>query len=261
MKMKKVLALIVATGMTAALLASCGSKGKEDANGSGDGDYLIMATEAGFAPYEYVDGDEVVGIDVEIAKEIAKEMGKELKIQDMDFTAALTSVQQGQADFAAAGISITPERQEQMDFSIEYATSTQVIVVKTGDTSIASEEDLSNKVVGVQTGTTGDLVYGDPENAVQPKELKQYKKYTQAAADLKNGKIDCIVMDELPAQLLVEANEGLEISSTELFTDSYGLAIKKGNTELKETIDKVLQRLIDEGKIQEYTEKYSKEAL
>lgn len=256
--MKKIISALLAATLCVALFAGCGDS---SGTGSGEKKKLIMATEAGFAPYEYMSGEDIVGIDVEIAKAIAEELGMELEIKDMDFTGTMLAVQNGTADFAAAGISITDERKEKMDFTIEYATSKQVVVVRTGDTSITKEDDLANKVVGGQEGTTAQIVYDDPENSVVPKEFKSYKKYSQAAADLKNKAIDCIVMDELPAQLLIAKTEGIEIADAELFTDSYGMAIKKGNTELKDAMDKALQKLIDNGSIQKWTEQYSKEAL
>jgi len=250
--MKKIISAVLAATLCIALFAGCNQAEKKK---------LIMATEAGFAPYEYVIGDKVVGIDVDIAEAIAKEMGMELEIKDMSFDGALLAVQNGTADFAAAGISITEERKEKMDFTIEYATSKQVIVVRTGDTSITKEDDLKNKTVGGQQGTTAMLVYDDPENSVVPKAFKSYKKYSQAAADLKNQVIDCIIMDELPATLLVAKTEGLEIANVELFTDKYGMAIQKGNTELKEAMDKALQKLIDDGSIDKWTKQHSEDAL
>ncbi len=251
--MKKILCAVLAATLCATLFAGCGNNNEKKT--------LIMATEAGFAPYEYMVGEDVVGIDVDIAKAIAKEMGMELEIKDMSFDGALLAVQNGTVDFAAAGISVTPDRQEKMDFTIEYAISKQVVVVKKGDTSITKEDDLTQKIVGGQSGTTAQLVYGDPENSVVPKEFKDYPKYSQAATELKNGAIDCIVMDELPAQLLVAKNEGLEIANAELFTDKYGMAIKKGNTELKAAMDAALQKLIDDGSIDTWTKKHSEDAL
>ena len=261
--MKKMIAAVLAAAMCVMMFAGCSDAGDTSSavSGTGEKEKLIMATEAGFAPYEYVVGEDIVGIDVEIAKAIAEEMGRELEIKDMDFDGALMAVQNGTADFAAAGISITDERKEKMDFTIEYATSKQVVVVRTGDTSITEEADLAEKVVGGQQGTTAQLVYDEPENSILPKEFRAYKKYSQAASDLKNQQIDCIVMDELPAKLLVAKTEGLEIADVELFTDSYGMAIQKGNTELKEAMDKVLQRLIDDGSIQKWTEEHSEAAL
>lgn len=228
------------TGETAAESAAAGNSGK-----------LVMATEAGFAPYEYTeDGTTVIGVDVDIANEIAKAMGKELEIQNMTFDGALLAVQQGVVDFAAAGISVTPERQDEMDFSIEYATSKQVVVVKKDAGKIVSPEDINeNSVVGVQMGTTGDFYCTDDLGC----EVKQYSKYAEAALELKNDKLDCIVMDSLPAEQLVAANDDLEILDGELFTDKYAIAVKKGNEELLAQINEVLQTLIDEGKIDEFT--------
>lgn len=260
--MKKLIAAVLAAVMCTALFVGCNNNEDTGSNGSGTAKKkLIMATEAGFAPYEYLNGNEVVGIDVEIAKAIAEEMGMELEIQDIDFDGALLAVQNGTADFAAAGISITDDRKEKMDFTIEYATSKQVVVVKKGDTSITKEDDLKEKIVGGQQGTTAQLVYDADDAALKPKKFNAYKKYSQAAADLKNGGIDCIVMDELPAKLLVAKNADLEIANAELFTDSYGMAIQKGNVELKETMDKVLQKLIDDGSIAKWTQEHSEAAL
>ena len=199
---------------------------------------LIMATEAGFAPYEYTeDGSTVIGVDVDIANEIAKAMGKELVIQNMNFDSALLAVQQGKVDFAAAGISVTPEREEQMDFSIEYTTSKQVVVVKNADT-----------VVGVQGGTVADSYCQDD---LGTKDLKQYSKFMEAAMDLKNDKIDCIIMDSLPAEQMVAENDDLEILDGEVFTDKYAIAVQKGNKEMLDQINEVLQKLVDDGKVDE----------
>ena len=260
MKALKKLALLLAVVMVAALaLTACGgesgSSGSDSASDDASGStatngQLVMATEAGFAPYEYYgEGNEIVGVDVDIANEIAKAMGKELVISDMNFDAILSAVSSGKADFGAAGLSITEERLKEVDFTIEYATSKQVIIVKEGS-DITSSDDLAGKTVGVQTGTTADLYISDemPDTSVQ-----QYTKYMEAASDLLNGRIDAIVMDSLPADELVKANAGLVILEKELFTDKYGMAVKKGNTELLNQLNEVLQKLMDEGKIEEYT--------
>lgn len=216
-----------------------------------DDSKLIMATEAGFAPYEYTeDGETVVGVDVDIANEIAKAMGKELEIQNMNFDSALLSVQQGKVDFAAAGISVTPEREEQMDFSIEYTTSRQVVVVNKEAQRVTSVDGVTaDTVVGVQAGTVADT-YCQVDLGV--KDLKQYNKFMEAAMDLKNDKIDCIIMDSLPAEEMVKENDDLEILDGEVFTDKYAIAVQKGNTELLDQINEVLQKLVDEGKVDEF---------
>lgn len=212
---------------------------------------LIMATEAGFAPYEYTeDGSTVIGVDVDIANEIAKAMGKELVIQNMNFDSALLAVQQGKVDFAAAGISVTPEREEQMDFSIEYTTSKQVVVVKKDAGRVTSVDALNaDTVVGVQGGTVADSYCQDD---LGTKDLKQYSKFMEAAMDLKNDKIDCIIMDSLPAEQMVAENDDLEILDGEVFTDKYAIAVQKGNKEMLDQINEVLQKLVDDGKVDEF---------
>lgn len=213
---------------------------------------IIMVTEVGFAPYEFYKGNEVVGVDVEVAKKIAEKLGKELEIKDTDFDSIINEVKTGKADFAAAGLSITEERKEEVDFSIEYAISKQVIMVK-NDSLISSVEDLNGKKVAVQLGTVADLVLSEEYPEV---EVVQHKKFLVAVEDLLANKVDAIVFDLLPAQEVVNKNNELKILEEELLTDKYGIAVKKGNTELLEVINQVLKEMMDNGKIEEYTIKY-----
>ena len=213
---------------------------------------IIMVTEAGFTPYEFYEGEEIVGVDIEIAKKIAEKTGKELEIKDTDFDSIINEVKMGKADFAAAGLSITEERLEEVDFSVEYAVSKQVIVVKNESTA-KSIDDFKGKKVAVQLGTIADLVLSDENPEV---ELVQHKKYLLAVEDLKADKVDAIVLDSLPAQEIVDKNPELKILEKELLTDKYGIAVQKGNTELLKEINEVLQELMDNGKIEEYTVKY-----
>lgn len=269
MKIKRIIAGILVAATCGLAMAGCqsnttssgtvgdstssASESKEDNKTTGG--KLIMATEPGFAPYEYMSGSDVVGIDVDIAKEVAKELGMELEIQSMDFDGALLAVQQGKVDFAAAGISVTPERQEVMDFSIEYAKSKQVIVVLKGANRVKSVDDLGGDTkIAVQMSTVADFYVTDDLK----KEPSRYTKYVQAAEDLKNDKVDCIVMDELPAKEMVKGNDNLEILDGEVFTDKYAFAFKKGNTELEEKVNTVLQKLIDNGKVDEFTLNHTK---
>ncbi len=239
--MKKKITLLAATILTLAALTSC-TKTTEK---------LIMATEAGFAPYEYSeDGTTVIGVDVDIANEIAKAMGKELEIQNTTFDGALLAVQKGKVDFAAAGISVTEDRKEKMDFTIEYATSKQVIVVNKEAGVVNGVDDIkAETIVGVQMGNVADFYVTEEMDCV----VNQYNKFLEAAQDLKNNKIDCIVMDSLPAEEMVKANPELAILEEELFTDKYAIAVQKGNTEMLDAINKVLESLIAEGKIDEFT--------
>lgn len=227
----------------ALLLVGCGRNENE----------LVMVTEAGFAPYEFYENGEIVGVDIEIGKEIAKELGKELVVKDIAFDFIINEVKSGKADFGAAGMSITDERKEEVDFSIEYVVSNQVVVVRK-NSDIKTLDDIKDKTISVQLGTTADMYVN--ENYKDAKVIAQ-KKYLAAAEDVKAGKSDCIVMDQLPAQELVKENDELKILDGILFTDKYGMIVKKGNQELLDTINKVLQRLIDENKIEEYVIKYS----
>lgn len=247
MKMKKIMSLVL-VGAVAFSITACGGKKSES-------DTLIVGTEAGFAPYEYMKGNEVVGIDMDIAKAIADEMGKELKIKNMEFDGALASVASGKVDFVAAGVSINEKRKKTMDFSHEYVNSTEVIVVNGKNPAISGAvkgESLNGKVVAVQQGNIADSWVSDEEKC-KPKEVKRYTKFAQASEDLKNNKVDCIVMDKYPAEKLVAENKELKILDGVLFEDKYAIAVKKGNKELLDEINKVIDKLIADGKIKEFT--------
>lgn len=233
--MKKILLLL-----TFILLIS-GCNKKEDT--------LVLVTEAGFAPYEYYENNEIVGIDIDIAKEIAKAMSKELIIKDVAFDSIINELNSGKADFALAGISITDERKEEVDFSTEYALSKQVIVAL-NNSNIKKVADLTNKKIVVQLGSVADTyVSKNFPNAT----LIQQKKFLTAAEDIKSKKADCLIMDVLPATELVNNNSELKILDIELFTDKYAVAVAKNNSELLEQINKTLQELIDNGKISDFT--------
>jgi polar amino acid transport system substrate-binding protein len=216
---------------------------------------IIVGTEAGFAPYEYMKGNEVVGVDMDIAKAIADHLGKELEIRNMDFDGALLAVQNGTVDFVAAGVSVDEERALVMDFSIDYVDSTEVVVVNKDNPTVASIDDLDGKIIGVQQGNIADFWV---EENVEAKEIKRYTKFAQAAEDLKNGKIDCIVMDQFPAEDMVATNPELTILDGVLFEDKYAIAVKKGNKELLDEINKVIEKLKDEGKIDEFMANHTK---
>lgn len=240
--MKKLLILFVG------LVFLCTGCNQKDSN------KLTMVTEAGFAPYEFYQDGEIVGVDIEIAKEIAKSLGKELEIKDVAFDVIINEIQSGKADFGAAGMSITPDRLEEVDFTIEYTTSKQVVVVKKGS-NITNFDDLKNARISVQLGSVADSYA--TEN-YKDATISRQKKFLVAAEEVKNNKSDCIIMDQLPAQELVKENDELMILDGVLFEDRYGMAVKKGNKELLDEMNKVLQRLMDEGKIDEYLLKYSK---
>ena len=243
MRLKKYIGICLVFILTL-ILSGCGKNKNE----------IIMVTEAGFAPYEYYENGEIVGVDIAIAKEIAKELGKKLVVKNVDFDSIVSELKSGKSDFAAAGMSITEERKKQVDFTIEYVTSNQVVVVKK-DSSLNDITQLDGKRIAVQQGTVGDSYVTDN---YKNSEINRQKKFLVAAEAVKNNKADCIVMDQIPAQQLVSQNPELKILDGILFKDSYGMAVKKGNTELLDTMNTVLQRLIDEGKIEEYIIEYSK---
>lgn len=214
---------------------------------------LVMVTEAGFAPYEYYENGEVVGVDVDIAKEIAKYLGKKLVVKDIAFDSIINEVKTGKADFGAAGISYSDDRAKNVDFSINYAVSKQVVIVN-NNSSITNVNGISNKKIAVQLGSIADTFVTEKYKSAN---VVRQKKYLAAIEDLKTGKVDCVVMDELPAKEIVSKNEGIKILDGSLTNDSYGMVVKKGNKELLDAINMVLQNLKDEGKIDEFIIKHT----
>ena len=219
-----------------------------------DDNTLVMVTEAGFAPYEYYENGEIVGVDIDIANEIANALGKKLVVKDIAFDSIVNELKSGKADIALAGMSITPERLEEVDFSIEYTTSRQIVIVKK-DSNITSVNDIYDKKIAVQLGSVADLYFSDKYKDI---DLIRQKKYLSMAEDLKANKIDIIVMDYLPALQIVENNNELKMLDGYIFEDSYGIAVKKGNNELLSEINSVLTRLINENKIESYVIKHTK---
>lgn len=240
--MKKIIGLL----FMILLVTGCGKK---------DDSKLIMVTEAGFAPYEYYSNGEIVGVDVDIAKEIAASMGKELVIKDIAFDSIINEVKTGKADFGAAGISYNEERAKNVDFTINYSTSKQVVIVK-NDSGITNIGDINGKKIAVQLGSIADTYVSS--NYKDASVVRQ-KKYLAAIEDLNTGKVDCVVMDLLPAEQILKTNSGLKILDGALVEDSYGMIVKKGNKELLNNINKVLEKLKNEGKIDEYIIKHTEE--
>lgn len=214
---------------------------------------LVLVTEAGFAPYEYYENGKIVGVDIDIANEIASYMGKELIVKDIAFDSIINELNSGKADFAAAGMSITPERLEEVDFSIQYITSNQVVMVRE-DSNITMDK-IDGKKIAVQLGNVADNY---AEKNYKNSEIVRQKKYLTMVEDLKAGKVDLIIMDNLPAQEIVKANNELKLLPGYLFSDSYGIAVKKGNIELLNNINIVLKKLQSEGKIEQYIINHSK---
>ena len=207
---------------------------------------LTMGTNATFPPYEYKDGDDVVGIDAEIAQAMADKLGLQLEIVDMDFDSLVASVQSGKIDMSLAGMTVTEERKQNVDFTDSYATGVQVIIVKE-DSDIASADDLEGKLIGVQQGTTGDILSSD--QVEKDSQMKRYPKGSTAIQALKNGKIDCVVIDSEPAAKFGEKNQDLKIIDGVFETEEYAMCVKKGNTELLDEMNKALEELKEDGTV------------
>ena len=274
--MKKLIAVAMALCMLVGAVCLLGSCDKADEN------TLVMATNAAFPPYEYKDGDKIVGIDAEIAEAIATKLGMTLEIVDVDFGAVLTGVAEGKYDMGMAGITVTDERKETMDFSNTYATGIQVIIVKDGST-ITSLDDLWNFdaegnpeslknpdiKIGVQQDTTGDIYSSDAiakwgfndlnaDGSIKTDRVVRYKTGAEAVSALKTGKVDCVIIDNEPAKSFVAANEGIHIlgGDNQYAVEDYAICVDKGNTELLDKINKALDELKADGTIDGIINKY-----
>lgn len=257
--MKKWMALLLALAMTFAL-AACSAKENRSYNTVEEGK-LHMSTNAAFPPYEMTTDDgKFEGIDVEVAQAIADKLGLELVVDDMAFNAALTAVQTGQSDIAMAGITITDDRLEVMDFSDSYATGVQVVIVKE-DSPIQSIDDLVNAdMIGCQADTTGYFYASDtPENGGYGEDhVTAYDTGALAVMALVNGQIDAVIIDNEPAKAYVEANEGLKILEGEWVVEDYAIGFAKGNTALLEAVNAAMAELKADGTFQAIVDKYIK---
>ena len=285
--MKKIIALVLTVLMAVAVFAACSAPetaaseapseavsaepstdASESAEATGEGaaagglvdkikeaGELVLLTNAQFPPYEYPgDDNQPTGVDIEIAQKIADELGVKLTVVDMDFDGLVPALNGGKGDFIAAGYTITEERQQSVDFSDEYATSNQMVIVTKDDPKVAGAtvEDLAGKTIGVQLGTTGDLFVSDE---VEGATVKQYKSAIEAGMDLANGKLDAVVVDKLPAQSIVANNDSLTVYDDVLTTEQYAMAVRKGESDdLLEVINKVLADM--KGDIQDLTQKH-----
>ena len=274
--MKKLIALLLAALMVLAL-AACASNASTDTTAPADSaaeteapaeeaadstaasGKLTMATEATFPPYEYYDGDAIVGIDVEVAQAIAAKLGMELEVTDIAFDSIIPGIQTGKYDMGMAGMTVTDERKEQVNFSDSYATGVQVVIVK-DDSAITSVDDLfadgADTVVGTQAGTTGFIYATSDIEDAGLGTVKSFGKTTDAVEALKNGQVDCVILDNEPAKALVAANEVLHILDTEYAVEDYAIAIAKENTDLLDKINTALAELKDDGTLQSIVDKY-----
>ncbi len=274
--MKKLTALVLALLLCLAL-AGCGAQGgesvapssepasdapSESASGSASepaaeptGDnVLVMATNAAFPPYEYMEGEKIVGIDAEIAALIAEKLGMTLEIQDIDFNSIITAVQTGKADMGMAGMTVNEERLANVNFTTSYATGVQVVIVKEGS-EIKSVDDIGNYMIGTQEGTTGQIYC---ESDFGAEHVIAYTSGANAVQALVSGKVDCVVIDNEPAKSFVAANTGLSILETSYAEEDYAICIAKENTELLDKVNAALEELIADGSVKAIVDKYIK---
>lgn len=252
-KLFKVLTVLTTGALLMGIMVGCGNSQSQVTGAEGtDKPYIIMGTNAEFEPFEYREGTEIVGFDVEIGQAVAEKLGKELKIEDMEFQSLIAQINAGSLDFIASGMTIKPDREKQVDFSDPYFTSKQVIIVKEENEDIKEADDLIGKSVGVQLGTTGE------EYVSEKTDIKcvPFNKGTLAVMDLVNGKVDAVVIDEEPAKRMVEAQKGLKILEAPFVEEKYAIAVKKGDTELKDAINETLVELQSSGKFDEMYAKY-----
>ncbi len=244
--MKKFLAMMMVLVLSLSVSAALAEK-------------LTMATNASFAPYEYYDGEKIVGIDAEIAAAICEKLGYELEIADMEFDSIVSAVQSGKADFAMAGMTVTDERKQLVNFSKSYATGIQAIIVKEGS-PITCADDLfaegKNYTIGVQLSTTGDLYTTWDIEDENLGTVSRFPNGSDATMALLNGKVDCVVIDREPAKAYVAANPGLKVLDTDYAVEDYAVAIAKENTDFLAKFDAALEELIADGTVKAIIEKY-----
>lgn len=274
MKMKmitKAIVVILTFTMLAAAVYACGDKNgssgstaspapaeQPEANLTVENGILIMATNAEFPPYEFWEGDKIVGIDAEVAGAIAAKLGLTLRIDDIDFDAIIAAVTTGRVDMGMAGMTVTDERKQSVDFSTSYAKGVQVIIVKEGSsiTDVDDLFDVGGFEIGVQEATTGDLYTTWDLEDEGLATISRYRRGADAVQALVTDRVDCVVIDNEPAKAFVAMNPGLVILDTEYAVEDYAIAFSKGNTALRDAVDNALKELIADGTVQRIVDKY-----
>ena len=252
--MKKLFAVLL-SAMLLLAMAACGEQ-SQTPDDTQEPAVLHMATEGTFPPYEYYDNGQLVGIDIEVAGAIAEKLGMKLETTDIAFDSIIPGVQAGKYDIGMAGVTVSEERLQQVNFSDSYATGVQVVIVKEGG-KVQSLDDMADAIIGTQSGTTGFIYassdFGDDH-------VKSFTKTTDAVEALKNGQVDCVLLDNAPAEALVEANPdaGLSILETAYTVEDYAIAINKENTDLQAKINAALAELVADGTLQSIIDKYIK---
>lgn len=212
---------------------------------------LVMGTEPGFKPFEHLDGDEVVGFDVDLAREIAKDMGRELRVEQMAFDGLLVALQTGRVDIVAAGMTVTPEREKNAAFSTSYYTSAQRIVVRKGE-RIRTAQDLKGRRIGVQLGTTGD----DLAHKIEGARVSQFPAVSSLMQELDSGRIDAAIIDNEPARRYSAQYDNLVVVERSLTSEDYAIAMRKDDIELQKQVNQSIKNMKADGRYDELIKKY-----
>ena len=258
-KLSGILAIMIVLTLS---LAGCGgsdSKGGSTAKDEGSiPETIVVGTNAEFAPFEYVnDAGEVDGFDIALMKAVCDKLGVKMEVENMEFKSLLGSMQMESIDVIAAGMTVTEERLQSVDFTDEYYEAKQVIVVNK-DSKVAGFSDLDGKAIAVQEGTTGDFLVSPEEEGALVKDatVKRMKKHIDGIMDLKNGGVDAVVVDKNPALEFVENDSSIKIVEDEAAVENYALAVHKGNKVLADAINKALAELKEDGTYDELIKTY-----
>jgi ABC-type amino acid transport substrate-binding protein len=268
MKKMKWVAAAVAAVMAMGLLAGCSagapassaapSAGAEsaapDANGGSDKKVLRLGTDAAFPPFEFQEGNDFMGIDIDIGRAVADELGMDFEVVNMDFDSLLGALESGKVDLVAAGMTIRPDREKQADFSDTYYQATQVITVMKDNAEIKGVDDLKNKKIGVQKGTTGEELAREIEGA----EVLSFANGQEAGLAMKTGKVDAVLYDAGPSQKMVAQNDDMTIIEDDSFDkEEYAIAVKKGDEDMLKAVNDTLAKLEQSGEMDKIVEKYN----
>ena len=252
--MKKLGMLLSAVLLAGLLMAGCSSS-TDSLSKIKSAKKIVWGTNAAFVPFESNGGDKVVGVDADIAAKIAEKIGVELVVSDMEFDSLPAALASGKIDMIGAGFTKNDERAKTMDFSSEYFTARQVVIVRADDTAITDADALKGKTLGAQNGTTGDLYVA---SEIDGATVQRYDNIALAAEDLKNGKVDAVIADDVPAQIIVSQVGGLKIADVQPYDDEkYAFAVRKGDEALLKEINAVIDDMVASGEIQTLVQKYS----
>ena len=249
--MRKIFGLLFAMVLLISFVGCSKDKNSKVENDTGL-EKLVLVTNAEFPPYEYKEGNEFKGIDIELGEAIAKKLNRKLEVLDVEFDSIILALVNGKADMAIAGFTITEDRKSSVDFTDTYAKAVQSVIVKSGS-DIKSIEDLNNKKIGVQTSTTGDIYCSKDFGEAN---VQRFSKHVDAIAALKANKVDAVVLDNAPAKIFVAENKDLVMLGTDYAEEEYAIAVKKSKDEFREQINSALKELKENGELQDIIDKY-----